>query len=322
MTQASSGSIKAARKPARKAKRASARASDPLLTILPPEGVPLTLRLASLGERVGAQLADFIATLVAAVLALLLILLLLPGAGSVLMIVFTLIFFFIRVPYYIVTELMWNGRTLAKRWMGLRVISANGRGLTTHQVVIRNLLREIEFFAPLTYLLAGPQNGFIFFGVALVWSLIVLIVPWRSKRNQRIGDIVANTVVISDPKPSLLADLTQQVMVAAKGSEPRFVFSSAQLEFYGRYELQVLERMLRSRSGQHSSAYNPNLSKVVDRILAKISYPEVPNGTEMWTFLEDFYSAQRAHLENRKLFGDARENKHYREDRQQHIDVT
>ncbi|MFD0916804.1 RDD family protein [Pseudahrensia aquimaris] len=282
--------------------------------IIPPEGVPLNLTLASISARAGAQLTDFLVTFMIAFLLILLVIFASGGSGTVITIAGALIFFFVRVPYYIVTELVWNGRTLAKRWMGLRVISLDGRSLTAHQVVVRNVLKEIEFFAPLTYLMVSGNNSILITLTALGWLVILFVVPWRSKKNQRIGDIVANTCVIDDPAPVLLRDMAADDPTRAR---ERFVFTSDQLDHYGRFELQTLEQVLRvSQDVSQSSRkqQDKNIREITERIVAKIGYGERIEAADARDFLSAFYRAQRAHLESRKLFGDAREDKFFRAD--------
>lgn len=287
-----------------------------ILELVPPEGVPLEFQLATLGQRFGAQLTDIFFTLLVAILLIAFLAYATQGGGTLLSIVFALTIFFIRVPYYIITELIWNGRTLAKRWLGLRVISLNGRSLGAHQIVVRNIMREVEIFAPLTYLIVGENMPMTIYILALVWTGIVIIVPWRSKTNQRIGDIIANTVVICDPKLVLLRDMAAGVQDTSTDGE-RFPFTTHHLDHYGRYELQVLERVLRSdarKNAETGSEQVDHLADIVAKITAKIQYPETIAPLDQEEFLGSFYRAQRAHLEQRKLFGDAREDKNFRDE--------
>ena len=69
--------------------------------------------------------------------------------------------------------------------------------------------------------------------------------------------------------------------------------------------LQVLEGLLRGEAAADASA----VATVADKIRAKIQYGEkVPLGQDE-KFLADFYTALRAHLEKRLLFGNRREDK-------------
>jgi uncharacterized RDD family membrane protein YckC len=289
------------------------------LQIIPPEGVPLNIRLAPLGQRLGAQVVDTLVTFIGAMLFVLLFSISFWSSWNLIAIVAALTFFLVRIPYYIVSELVWNGRTLAKRWLGLRVVSVDGRSLSAHQIVVRNIMKEIEFFLPLTYALAGPQQHWSFSVIAWGWLLVLLIVPWRNKHNKRIGDIIANTAVIMDPKPVLLTDLASTIaMKPGTLADERFVFSSAQLDEYGRYELQVLEKVLRSSEKSTSGTWSKQqqyLKEIVERIVQKIDYEETIDAKDHRLFLEAFYTAQREHLERRKLLGDAREDKYFRDEK-------
>lgn len=280
------------------------------LVLTPPEGVPLTLTIASLGARVGAQLIDLVATLAAtAALALAL------GAsgavrGEALTAVVSLITLILGTPAYMLSELLMNGRTPGKRLVGIRVVSPGGAGLSVHQIVVRNLLKEVELFLPLQILpfLALGQTGAALLVVA--WAIVIFAVPARSPSRQRIGDLAAGTVVVEQPVARLLPDLAAGAGQDAAG---RFAFTSGQLDLYGAYELQVLERLLRQRDGP--GAPEAALGEVSASIRRKIGYAEPVAAAEDGAFLLAFYRAQRAFLERKRLFGEARGDKFHRQER-------
>ena len=311
---------RAARRASRKERRAAKRrrkdagAAD-VLTIVPPEGVPLHFTLGGLGARLGAQLIDLAVTLAGAIaLSWALIAAFDPdfATGAAL---FGLVFFLARVPYYVVFELLWNGRTLAKRWLGLRTVSRDGRSLPLYAIVVRNVLREIEFFVPLTYALAGAYVPGWMQLTALGWIVVVAVVPWRSRTNARLGDIIAGTAVIEEPRPVLLSDMAA-APVAARGADGH-TFAPAELDRYGAYELQVLERLLRplppDATPEARERRRATLNDVRERIVRRIGYTERVEERDTEGFLHAFYRAQRAYLESRKLFGDERRDKRYRE---------
>lgn len=280
--------------------------------LLPPEGVPVRFQVARLGARVAAQITDLLLSL-AGVLAVIVLLGLTVGGGAGTVTVGTLLFFAIRTPYYIASELLWNGRTLGKRMNRLRVISADGRGLTAHAVVVRNLMKEMEVFVPGTYLLAGGAEGAATYGLVLVWIAVLVAIPRFNRRRQRIGDMIAGTVVIVQPQAILMPDLT----VDRYRAEERFGFAAGQLDHYGRYELQTLEQLLQSEtrgSAETRSQRRANLEAVARTIRAKIGYGDPVDEADAVPFLRAFYAAQRAYLEQRRLFGEAREDKFHRAD--------
>jgi uncharacterized RDD family membrane protein YckC len=89
-------------------------------------------------------------------------------------------YFIVSIGYGIALEWYWHGQTLGKRLLRLRVNDVNGLQLQFSQIVIRNLLRFVDSL-PALYLVGG---------------LTCLV----SRRAQRLGDIVANTIVVWNPR--------------------------------------------------------------------------------------------------------------------------
>ena len=275
--------------------------------ITPPEGVPIKLSRASLGTRFGAQFLDILITYGGLILLILLIFWISNMAWETANALIAVTAFLIRVPYYVLTELVWNGRTIGKRVTKIRVVSANGRRLEPHQVVVRNLMKEAEVFTPIMLVFGVVSgDGWTRLGMG-IWLLIVLAIPIFSKQSQRLGDMIAGTIVVTQPHIVVSTELTEN----AKTSGDRFVFEPNHLEHYGRFELQSLEQILRENSAG-PAAYERD-QKVVAAICKKIGYVEPMQRAEARTFLNAFYNAQRAHLEARQIFGDRREDKFHRQ---------
>jgi uncharacterized RDD family membrane protein YckC len=93
-----------------------------------------------------------------------------------------LAYFLVSIGYGIITEWYWQGQTIGKRLLRLRVMDVQGLRLRFSQVVIRNLLRFVDTL-PAFYMVGG---------------LACLI----SSRAQRLGDFAANTVVVWNPRIS------------------------------------------------------------------------------------------------------------------------
>lgn len=302
---------------ARKERRAREKRERRLISdFLPPEGVPLRFEVATLGSRFAAQLIDLVVTALFAAALPLLLLVSDAAAGSVVVLAGSLLFFLIRAPYYVATELVWNGQTLGKRIRRLRVVSADGRSLRPWSVAVRNIMKELEVFVPGTALFMAAGASVLDDLVLLGWIAILLAVPLTNRRRQRLGDIVAGTYVIRQPEAVLMPDLAESAPAAARG---RFVFLPHQLDHYGAYELQTLEQVLRTDTGRFdrrtARRHRQSMVRVAENIRKKIDYTgPVPAG-DVPEFLEAFYLAQRRYLENRKLFGDARADKFHREDR-------
>ncbi|MHC4517884.1 MAG: RDD family protein [Planctomycetota bacterium] len=153
-----------------------------------PENVNLHRRLAGIGSRLLAGLLDTL--LIAGLYVVLLIVLIVVGLdplgvrpdladtlGMVLFAVLILCAFLIYWGYFILFETWLNGQTPGKRRMKIRVVQQEGAAVTLNAVVVRNLLRAVDFIG--LYAVAGV-------------SMFV------TRKNQRLGDLAAGTVVVSE----------------------------------------------------------------------------------------------------------------------------
>lgn len=280
------------------------------LALLTPEQVPVHFRVGDAGARLGALVMDGLLLLVAALLPLLGASFALPalgGLGEVGWTAFLVLFFALRTFYFPFFELRWQGRTPGKRKMGLRVVARDGGPLTAEMVFARNLTRELEVFLPISVLLAGPLPGVPAWASlsSLVWALVLAAVPLANRQRLRLGDLVAGTVVVADPRPELLEDLAH--LAHRSHAADDYTFSREQLEIYGIKELEVLEELLRRPASRHTERL---LVRVAETVQEKVGW-ESPDGRPVQAerFLRAFYAAQRGRLERGLLVGERREEK-------------
>lgn len=90
--------------------------------------------------------------------------------------------------YYLLFEMIWNGQSPGKRWVGLRVIKDSGAPISFVDSTIRNLVRLVDFLP-------------VYYGIGV-------IVMFFNDRAQRLGDLAAGTVVVRERKEVTLASLT------------------------------------------------------------------------------------------------------------------
>jgi uncharacterized RDD family membrane protein YckC len=290
--------------------------------IVTPEGIPIQFTLASIGERTTALVID-IALIVGGVLFVAFAAAIAsPGKDEWIAALALLLITLSRHFYFAFFELRGHGATPGKRAAGIRVIDARGGSLEASAVLARNLVRELELWMPLTFILASsmvwPDAPVWMWVAACGWLVVVALFPLFNKDKLRVGDLIGGTLVVVQPKVQLRADLAdvrgptaenvKAALTASKplpASGPSYTFTEAQLEVYGIYELQVLEGLLRGEAAADPAA----VSTVAEKIRTKIQYAErVPLGQDE-KFLGDFYTALRAHLEKRLLFGKRREDK-------------
>jgi uncharacterized RDD family membrane protein YckC len=170
------------------------------LVVATPERVSFRLETAGLGSRFTAQLIDSLA--LSAILIALgfasLGLGLLLGNGGLAALVFFMLGFRAFWAYWVLPEALWAGKSLGKLALQLRVVDVRGGPVTVGQAIVRNLFRIVDFLP--VYYAAGAIAIFI------------------SSRNQRLGDMVAGTIVVRDRAAVRLADLRAQPVAA--GADP------------------------------------------------------------------------------------------------------
>jgi uncharacterized RDD family membrane protein YckC len=145
------------------------------ITIPTPEGVSLELTLAGLGSRAVAGGLDLVFKGLLVGL-LLIVVVAAVGAGGVAVILPAAVL--AMLLYDVLFETLGGGRTIGKRMGGLRVVRSSGRPVDLVASMTRNVLRLVDGM-PLSYL-------------PTIVSIVV------TQRNQRPGDLAADTVVIRD----------------------------------------------------------------------------------------------------------------------------
>ncbi|MBN8231400.1 RDD family protein [Corallococcus macrosporus] len=171
-------------------------------TVLTPEYVEFRFTLAGVYSRFIAWLIDALIVGFATMVVLLVFQVAMaafPGFASALGIV---VYFLVDWGYGISLETAWAGQTVGKRVMSLRVIQESGVRIGFYHAALRNLARVVDRL-PLLYLVGGS--------VALV-----------SRSHQRLGDLLAGTIVVRERRlkmPSALETRGEEGLLA----DPLFV---------------------------------------------------------------------------------------------------
>lgn len=97
--------------------------------------------------------------------------------------------------YTLLAELLMNGQTVGKKILNIKVVSLDGAEPTLGQTMLRWFLRFYEWgFIIFTLFWGNPFYGLAFLFLGGVISIIIMVV---SPKSQRLGDIVAGTVVVN-----------------------------------------------------------------------------------------------------------------------------
>lgn len=139
------------------------------------------------------------------------------GEGSDGFIMLTLI-----VPtlfYTMMSELLMGGQTIGKKILNIKVVSLNGDEPTLGQYLLRWFLRFYEWGFIMFFLFW--HNGGMGFLILVMGGIISIIIMAISNKNQRLGDIVAGTVVVNT-RSKLTVDDTIFMHVAQTGYKVSF----------------------------------------------------------------------------------------------------
>ena len=103
--------------------------------------------------------------------------------------------------YHVVMEITMNGQSIGKKITGIKVVNENGGKPSISQFFIRWMLRDIWFFFLLAIGLqsvgAGQKGEGTFIVIMmLIFFIAEIVLVVSSKKGQRIGDILAKTILI------------------------------------------------------------------------------------------------------------------------------
>jgi uncharacterized RDD family membrane protein YckC len=154
--------------------------------IITPEAVVLEVETAGVASRVWAGALDLIIRFV--ILFFGMMVLAMAGAvpdttayntGLAILLAFVL------MGYPVLSETLMRGRTIGKRAFGLRAVTLEGAPIRLRHAVLRMMGGLVDLFLP---------------PIGVTGTLMVL----GTSRHQRVGDLLAGTIVIRDPERTLL----------------------------------------------------------------------------------------------------------------------
>jgi hypothetical protein len=208
-----------------------------------------------------------------------------------------LIIFLLQWGYFALFEAFGNGRTPGKRVARIRVIHQSGRGINFVEALARNLVRFVDYLPGL--------------------YAVGIVAIFLSRRNQRLGDMVAGTLVVRDREvdsphwgesasrtftaPTLIAG-SHTPLAGSPGTGPgtrpglgdgpwggpphlRVVLPAPALAKLSASDLEVLEGFFSRRLDMDLATRATLASRIASALCAK-SGLTIPQDTSVETFLE------------------------------------
>jgi uncharacterized RDD family membrane protein YckC len=188
-----------------------------------------------------------------------------PAATPYVLGVMTLVFGLGSFFYFWLSELCLRGQTFGKRQTGLRVVKADGFALDGTSLLVRNAFRVID-------------------NIPIFWICCLV-----NARGQRLGDLIAGTVVVAD-KPEEIGSL-REVLLQRPPAEARFRFDAATLARARPEEVRAIEAILERLKDVPDEKRQALLDQAVGPFALRLKR-EVPEPAERLAFLEDFLAAE------------------------------
>ncbi|MBD3883058.1 RDD family protein [Phormidium tenue FACHB-886] len=176
--------------------------------------------------------------------------------------------FLIFAGYFIFFEVRWQGQTPGKRIAKIRVIRDDGRPVQLTQAALRSLLR--------------PIDDSLFIGAFLIFF---------GKREKRIGDWVAGTLVVQEERPQT------QTQVAVSDAAQRLATELPQLTDLTQLQpddFAVIREYLQRRPFMEPKAKSELSLKLARQVRSIVHLEAVPEGLASDQFLEAVYLAYQA----------------------------
>ena len=236
------------------------------ITLATPEGVHLELNLAGVGSRFTAALVD-LAIQIALLIVIAAVSFGVFAPAGVGVAAVTVLSFLVFAAYDILFEVFASGRTPGKRLNGLRVVRMDGSPVGFFTSAVRNVLR-----------LADLLPGMYLAGIV---SILV------TRRNQRLGDLAAGTLVVRERRPSLGWQAP-----APSPQAPNAQWLSWDVSAVSAAELAAVRRFLDRRDELTSGARYELALKLAQPLRSKV--PGVPDDVRGERFLEQLAAAKAA----------------------------
>jgi uncharacterized RDD family membrane protein YckC len=209
---------------------------DDRYTIDTPENIEFAYDIAGIGSRFLAAIIDSL-VIGAALLIVGIIIGIVTSrnefdgsaVGSLTAAIGAILSFLILWGYYIVFELVWNGQSLGKRAIGLRVVREGGQPITFVSSAIRNLIRIVDFLPA-------------FYGIGV-------IVMFVDRRARRLGDLAGGTLVVKERRGVTLESLTTTPATpTARPGEPAQQVTLPSIHLLNDQDYNLVQEFLRRRS--------------------------------------------------------------------------
>ncbi len=170
--------------------------------------------------------------------------------GALLISFYYVVMFVLRWGYYLLFEMLFEGRTLGKMVCRLRTIHYTGKALDLPSLVLRNFARVLD-------------QELTFFLGAFVCMLV-------NREYRRIGDLLGNTVVVREAKVAPIETAFHAAVPCDPAALPEEATAAVFLRRLSEEELYVLRRFLTDQASIPLARRRELLAAMAETVNRKI----------------------------------------------------
>jgi hypothetical protein len=170
--------------------------------------------------------------------------------------------------------MVWNGQSLGKRAIGLRVVREGGQPITFTSSAIRNLIRVVDFLPA-------------FYGIGV-------IVMFIDRRARRLGDLAGGTLVVKERRGVTLESLTARASVpAARPGEPAQQPTLPNVHLLNDQDYNLVQEFLRRRSELGRDARMRLGGQLASGLQARLGLPQSSDAERFLQYVAAEYQLYR-----------------------------
>ncbi|MBN2354190.1 MAG: RDD family protein [Spirochaetales bacterium] len=172
------------------------------------------------------------------------------NTGALLVSFYYVVMFVLRWGYYLLFEMLFEGRTLGKMVCRLRTIHYTGKALDLPSLVLRNFARVLD-------------QELTFFLGAFICMLV-------NREYRRIGDLLGNTIVVRNPKLAPIETAFHTEAPFDPAALPESATGAVFLRRLSEEELYVLRRFLVGQADIPKARRRELLAAMAETVSRKI----------------------------------------------------
>ncbi len=209
------------------------------ITVLTSQNIELEYELGSIGDRLLGYLID--AGIIIAYIIILVTILNFLSFGRANM-WFLLLMFLPVMLYSLISEIVLSGQSIGKKVMGIKVISLDGNQPSFGQYLMRWLFRLIDFL--------------------LMSGLVALIAIAISRKKQRLGDLVAGTVVVKLKNRTSLSET-----IFTPSSDPNYIVDYPEIVHLSDRDVQLIKEVLNNYKTSGNLSLAQHAQRKIEAVL-------------------------------------------------------